>query len=38
MRTSIKHMLMAFAVPVAILLGVYVVWGQYPFGDESLLI
>lgn len=38
MKTSIKHMLTAFAVPVAIILGVYAVWGQYPFGDESLLI
>lgn len=31
-------MLMAFAVPAIILLGVYAIWGQYPFGDESLLI
>lgn len=38
MKRRAAHMITAFVVPVMILLGIYAVLGQYPFGDRSLLI
>lgn len=38
MKRRAMHMITAFTIPVMLLLGIYAIWGQYPFGDRSLLI
>lgn len=37
-HTSVKMGILAFGIPVLLLLGIYAVWGQYPFGNKTLLI
>lgn len=37
-RNRVKKGILAFGIPVLILLAVYAVWGQYPFGNKTLLI
>lgn len=37
-RVNAGKIVAAFLVPVALLLVIYAVWGQYPFGNKTLLI
>lgn len=38
MKKQSKSIIIPFMVPVFVLLAVYMVWGQYPFGENTLLI
>ncbi|MBD5520994.1 MAG: YfhO family protein [Lachnospiraceae bacterium] len=38
MKKRLKQHVMSFALPVFLLLVIYMIWGQYPFGNETLLI
>ena len=38
MRKRLKLHVMSFALPVFLLLVIYMIWGQYPFGNKTLLI
>ena len=38
MKKQLKNIAISFILPVFIMLLVYMVWGQYPFGENTLLI
>lgn len=38
MKKRLKQYAMSFVLPVFLLLVIYMIWGQYPFGDRTLLI
>lgn len=38
MKKRLKQHVMSFVLPVFLLLVIYIIWGQYPFGNKTLLI
>lgn len=38
MKKRFKYIAISFLVPIFILLLVYMIWGQYPFGENTLLV
>lgn len=37
-RNESKTRIAAFILPIVLLLIIYAIWGQYPFGEHTLLI
>ena len=38
MKKQWKQIFISFILPVLVLLIIYLIWGQYPFGENTLLI